>query len=63
MIAYNTIEISTAKMDMRIFEADNKTVIQLEQSTGICFITFDSLIQFNQFALEVASCIQEVAHE
>ena len=50
MIAYNTIEISTAKMDMRIFEADNKTVIQLEQSTGICFITFDSLVQFNQFA-------------
>ena len=25
MISYNTIEISTAKMDMRIFEADNKT--------------------------------------
>ena len=63
MIAYNTIEISTAKMDMRIFEADNKTVIQLEQSTGFCFITFDSLVQFNQFALEVASCIQGVAHE
>ena len=63
MIAYNTIEISTAKMDMRIFEADKKTVIQIEQSTGICFITFDSLVQFNQFALEVASCIQGVAHE